>query len=270
VGPSFRTFVVVGRPGTYGWSKRLRPGTRCIIARWEGGDFISEGEVDAYLDLFVRAGKVTGAQRVEFREAIRKFDACKGETADVLSIRAFARILGMRVITRASETPLRHVEPGEYSMTYWEAYGLARRIRMYAPEVDVRVAKSAEEGRFPFGGNGPKSRPGAYLVRTGPAKARPRRGRASGLGGQSLCSVHGQQDQRTTKGRVRPWEGFRRGTFWLQDLLEARTPEARRRDTPGENVRSQDNNGDHQGKAHLRWELRNSSAPTRGGRTRCR
>jgi hypothetical protein len=180
VGPGFKTLVVVGKPGTYGWSKRLRPGTRCIIARWEGGDFISEGEVDSYLDLFVRAGKITGAQRVEFREAIRKFDASKGETADARSIGAFAKILGMRVITRAGELPLRHVEPGAYSMTYWQAYGLARLMRMYAPEVDVRVVKSAEEERFPFGGNGPKSRPGAYLVRTGPGKTHPCRGRASG------------------------------------------------------------------------------------------
>jgi hypothetical protein len=119
VGPRFKSVVVVGQPGTYGWSKRLRAGTSCVVSRWEGGDFISEGELDAYLDLFVRAGKITGAQRDEFRDAIRKLDSGIGEAADMRSIRAFARILGMRVIAKASEPPLPYLEPGACSMTYF-------------------------------------------------------------------------------------------------------------------------------------------------------
>jgi hypothetical protein len=36
-GASYKS-LVVGKPGTYGWSKHLRKGTNYIIARWEGGD----------------------------------------------------------------------------------------------------------------------------------------------------------------------------------------------------------------------------------------
>ncbi len=168
VGPRFKSVVVVGRPGTYGWSRRLQEAANCIVARWEGGDQISDWELGWHLGQFVRAGKITENQRIEFYEAIRRLDEDKGGVEDLQSMRAFAKILGMRVIAKASEPPLPYVEPGPHSMSYWEAYGLAHYIRLHAPEVDVRVVKSAEEGHFPFGGNGPKSRPGAYFVKTGP------------------------------------------------------------------------------------------------------
>ncbi len=129
VGPQFKTVVVVGKPGTYGWSKRLRRSANCIIARWEGGDQISDWELGWHLGEFVRAGKITEAQRDEFSRVIRRLDEDRGGTEDLQSMRAFAKILGMRVVVKASEPALPEMKPGAYSMTYRQAYRLASFIK---------------------------------------------------------------------------------------------------------------------------------------------
>ncbi|MDG7012987.1 MAG: hypothetical protein JRN11_08455 [Nitrososphaerota archaeon] len=136
-GPAFKTVVVVGKPGRYGWSRRLRRGANCIVARWEGGDRISYSELESYMDEFVKGDVITGAQREEFYGSIRKLDEGRGGAGDLRSIRAFGKALSMRVVLRGREAPFREVEPGLYSMSYREAYGLARSMKSHAAGVDV-------------------------------------------------------------------------------------------------------------------------------------
>ena len=168
-GPAFKTVVVIGKPGRYGWSRRLRRGANCIIARWEGGDRISYSELESYLDELVKGGVITGAQREEFYGSIRKLDERRGGAGDLRSIRAFGKALSMRVVLRGREAPLRAVKPGPYSVTYWQAYRLARRIKSRSAAVEVHVVKGDEESpRSSSRGGGPVSRPGAYAVRAGP------------------------------------------------------------------------------------------------------
>ena len=168
-GPAFKTVVVIGKPGRYGWSRRLRRGANCIVARWEGGDRISYAELESHLDELVKGGVITGAQREEFYGSIRKLDERRGGAGDLRSIRAFGKALSMRVVLRGREAPRRGVKPGSYSMTYWQAYRLARHIESRSAAVEVHVMKDDEENpRFSSRGGGPVSRPGAYVVRARP------------------------------------------------------------------------------------------------------
>lgn len=167
-GPHFKSFVVVGRPGRYGWSKRLRKGANCVLARWEGGDMISDRELRWYLDEFVRMGKLTRVQRTEFYRAIRRFDEKKGEAGDLQSVRTFAKALGMHAVIRAHEPPLPKVKPGLYSSSYWQAYRLARYIRRTVTGVDVRAHRIERYAKLPAGGKESKSRPGGYAVKISP------------------------------------------------------------------------------------------------------
>ena len=168
-GPGLKTVTVVGKPGKYRWSRRLRRGADCIIARWEGGDRISYAELESYLDELVKGGVITGAQREEFYGSIRKLDEGRGGAGDLRSIRAFGKALSMRVVLRGREAPLRAVNPGLCSMTYWQAYRLARHIKSRFAAVEVHVMKDDEENpRFSSRGGGPVSRPGAYAVRARP------------------------------------------------------------------------------------------------------
>lgn len=167
-GSSFKSVVVVARPGRYGWSKRLRRDTNCIVARWEGGDHISDGELRWYLDQFVSLGRITKAQRIEFHGAIRRFDENRGGAEDAQSVRTLSKILGMRMVVKASEPPLPKVKPGLYSMTYWQAYRFARFIRRTVTGVDVRMYRVERQARLPLGVKESKSRPGGYAVKISP------------------------------------------------------------------------------------------------------
>ncbi len=169
VGPQFKTVVVVGRPGRYGWSKRLRPGANCVVGRWEGGDQISDWELGWYLGQFVRAGKITRAQRSEFYGVIRKLDEGKGGTEDLPSIRAFAKVLGMRVIVKASEPPLPKVKPGPYSMSYKQAYRLAAFLRRDTQGLEVRVRKADKENQRSPMASWWRLSPGSYTVSVRPS-----------------------------------------------------------------------------------------------------
>ena len=168
-GPAFKTVVVIGKPGRYGWSRRLRRGANCVVARWEGGDRISYSELESYLGELVKGGVITGAQREEFYGSVRKLDERRGGAGDLRSIRAFGKALSMRVVLRGREAPRRGVKPGSYSMTYWQACRLARHIESRSAAVEVHVMKDDEEDlRFLSRGGGPVSRPGAYVVRASP------------------------------------------------------------------------------------------------------
>ena len=101
-----KTAVIVGEPGRYGWSRLLRRGTDCIIARWEEGDSISCSELGSYIDELVKGGVMTGAQREEFYGSIRKLDERRGGAGDLRSIRTFGKALSMRVVLRGREAPL--------------------------------------------------------------------------------------------------------------------------------------------------------------------
>lgn len=167
-GPRFKTVAVVGRPETYGWSRRLRRGANCIIARWEGGDQISDCELGWHLDEFVKAGKITEAQRIEFYDAIRRLDGDKGRAEDLQSIRDLAKIISMRVIIKANEPPLPEVKPRPYCMTYQQAYRLAAFIRKSAQGVEVHVVRTDDEDHGPSGTGWWRSNPGSYTVKVGP------------------------------------------------------------------------------------------------------
>ena len=168
VGPAYKTVTVVGRPGRYGWSRRLRKGANCIVARWEGGDQLSTDELLLYLDEFVDTGKIDEAKKVEFFAAIRRLDAGKGKVEDVKRIRTLAKALGMKVVLKASEPSLPYVKPGAYSMTYWQARGLARFIKRTVAGVDVRVYRVERHAELPPTVKEPVSRPGGYVVRVSP------------------------------------------------------------------------------------------------------
>ncbi|MDG6921286.1 MAG: hypothetical protein JRN59_07140 [Nitrososphaerota archaeon] len=81
-------------------------GASCIIARWEGGDRISYSELESYLDVFVKGGVTTEAQREEFYGSIRKPDEGRGGAGDLRSIRAFDEGLSMMVVLRGREASL--------------------------------------------------------------------------------------------------------------------------------------------------------------------
>ena len=168
-GPGLKTVTVVGKPGKYRWSRRLRRGADCIIARWEGGYRISYSELKSYLEELVKEGLITGAQREEFYRSIRKLDERRGGAGDLRSIRAFSRALSMRVVLRGCEAHLRAVNPGLCSMTYWQAYRLASQMKSRSAAVEVHVMKDDEENpRFLSRGGGAVSRSGAYVVRASP------------------------------------------------------------------------------------------------------
>ena len=91
------------KPGRYGWSRRLRRGANCIIARWEGGDRVSYSELGSYMDELVKGGVITGAQREEFYGSIRKLDEGRGGAGDLRTIRVLGNALSMRVVLRGRE-----------------------------------------------------------------------------------------------------------------------------------------------------------------------
>ncbi len=166
--PRFKSVVVVGGPGAYGWSRRLRRGANCIVARWEGGDQISDEELRLYLDEFVERGRITGAQRVEFYGAITRLDEGKGGTDDLRSIRTFAKLLGMKAIVRPSEPPLPKGKPGPHGLTYGQAYRLAAFIRRNARGVEVRVVRADNEDQGSHAVSWWRLSPGDYSVSVRP------------------------------------------------------------------------------------------------------
>ncbi|MBI3860211.1 MAG: hypothetical protein HY296_08310 [Thaumarchaeota archaeon] len=166
--PGYKSVVVVGKPGTFGWSKRLRKAANCIIARWEGGDQISDRELGWHLGQFVRAEKITDAQRNEFYGAIRKLDKGKGGPEDLQDIKFLAKVLGLRVIMKSCEPPLSKVTPGPHGLTYRQAYSLAASIRKSTPGLEVRVVKMGDEGQESSVSGWWSSLPGSYTVRVGP------------------------------------------------------------------------------------------------------
>ncbi len=167
-GPRLKSVVVAGGPGTYGWSKRLQKAAGCIVARWESGDRISDWELGWHLGQFVRAGKITEAQRSEFSGAIRRLDKDKGGAEDLRSVRALGKIIAMKVVVKAIEPPLQEVKPGPYPMTYPQAYRLARFIRKSTQELEVRVVRTGDEDHESPTTSWWRSPPGSYTVKVGP------------------------------------------------------------------------------------------------------
>jgi hypothetical protein len=169
-GPRLKSVVVVGRPGAYGWSRRLRRGANCIVARWEGGDQISDGELRLYLDDFVKEGRITGAQRVEFYDAIVRLDEGKGMSSDLRSISRFGKLLSIRVIVRTSEPPRPEMKLVPRGLTYGQAYRLASFIRKDALRgVEVRVVNANRANQGSSTSSWWKMSPGEYSVRVCPS-----------------------------------------------------------------------------------------------------
>ncbi len=158
------TVRVVGKPGRYGWSKRLRKGENCVVARWQCGDLVSVNQLRLILDALADAGKISQDQSSEFFRAIRRLDENAGKIEDLRSVRTLAKVLGMRVIVKVREPRLPYVKPRLYSSTYWEAYGLVRYLRRTVPGVDVRVRRVEQHAKLPACRRESRWRPGGYSV----------------------------------------------------------------------------------------------------------
>ena len=170
-GPRFKTVTVVGEPGRFGWSERLRKGENCVVARWEGGDLISEGNLRLILEGFAEVGRTTRTQSVELFDAIARLDVGKGRVDDLDKVRALARILGIRVVRKAKETPLPRGTLEEHNLAYWQAYRAAQLMKKSAIGAKVQVRRIEGRPRFPAGTRGSKDHLGGYFVRVTPAGA---------------------------------------------------------------------------------------------------
>lgn len=164
-GHGFKTVVVLKRAGRYGWSRSFAL-TKCVIARWGGGDAISDRNLRWYLDRFLGEGRITATQKFEFYEAIKRLDGNRGSARDVQSIRALGTVLGMKLRIKARESRPPPVKPG---LSYWQAYRLARFLRNTAAGVNVRVYRTGQHARLPRGIEDSMSRQGVYAIKVTPS-----------------------------------------------------------------------------------------------------